>query len=58
MKLEPDLVWLSLNNVFCPIVPLLPQQCSPFAFADVQFAGFNSDKNSEFAVNVQKLLGS
>jgi hypothetical protein len=54
--LEPDLVWLSLNDLYCPRVPQLPPSCSSSVFSYVQFAGFNSDKSAEYAGNVKKLL--
>ena len=54
-ELEPDLVWLSLNNLHCSEVPQLPPRL-PFVFPKVHFAGLNSDKSAEYAVNVEKLL--
>lgn len=54
--LEPDLVWLSLNDLYCPSVPQLPPAYSSSVFASVQFGGLNSDKSAEYIVNVERLI--
>ena len=54
--LEPDLVWLSLNDLYRPSVPQLPPSCSSFVFTSVQFGRLSLDKSAEYAVNVQELI--
>lgn len=55
IDLEPELIWLSLNDLYCPTAPSPPPPCSTFMFPIVQFVSGSSDKN-EYTVNVERLL--
>ncbi|XP_078616748.1 TELO2-interacting protein 1 homolog [Branchiostoma floridae x Branchiostoma japonicum] len=51
VQLEPDAVWLTLCDVYCPVLPQPPHPC----FSHVKVSGSTSEK-SEYANNVTHLL--
>lgn len=51
IKMEPDAMWLILNDLYCPAQPMPPHQ----VFKQVQLAGCGSDCK-EFKQNVELLL--
>ncbi|CAH1239329.1 TTI1 [Branchiostoma lanceolatum] len=51
LQLEPDAVWLTLCDVYCPAPPQPPHPCFPL----IKMSGSTSEK-SEYATNVTQLL--
>lgn len=52
-SVEPDLIWLSLNDLYCPVEPIPPHE----TFKPVKLAGVVS-QSKEYAENVSVLLST